>query len=334
MALNSDFKCLLLNKKINQNQHVFWTYVSKKIHIFKYALSYNKPKLLKVLLPYVVPSNEDFTSACKNRYPDIVKVLLKDGRVDPTYDNNYAIKYSVEIGHTNLTKLLYKDKRVRSASDTNYRIQNMKHFLNSNESFASFCCIAAIYCISLPIFLGVFFGVVYKDINTIDDTLSATCTTVNYTNTPFHCCERVNCICQECSIYPNCNSAQTSLMEGPCCRSSRSCSRVESQTCQIICGMCFSLTAILNVTVDEDTFLHIIEGDCNRDDSDCIDEFVDEWNFQDDRCYYNDENGDVSFSEPEYNYAALVFVGIFGLCLVVPSSIYCIALISYSCLYI
>ncbi|KAJ3022521.1 UNVERIFIED_CONTAM: hypothetical protein HDU68_009057 [Siphonaria sp. JEL0065] len=43
----------------------------------------------------------------------IVKVLLEDGRVDPSYNNNNALLVAVEKGYTTVVELLIKDERVQ-----------------------------------------------------------------------------------------------------------------------------------------------------------------------------------------------------------------------------
>jgi hypothetical protein len=42
-----------------------------------------------------------------------VKLLLKDSRVDPSADENYAIRKAYENGHHNVVELLLKDPNVR-----------------------------------------------------------------------------------------------------------------------------------------------------------------------------------------------------------------------------
>ena len=45
-------------------------------------------------------------------YIKIVKILLKDERVDPSDQNNDAIQWASEKGHLEVVKLLLKDKRI------------------------------------------------------------------------------------------------------------------------------------------------------------------------------------------------------------------------------
>ena len=54
---------------------------------------------------------------------DVVKVLLADSRIDPSVDNNYAIRSASENGHPEVVKELLKDKRVNPADRDNYAMQ-------------------------------------------------------------------------------------------------------------------------------------------------------------------------------------------------------------------
>ena len=59
----------------------------------------------------------------------VVKLLLEDGRANPTADANYAITVSARYGHFEVVKLLLEDGRANPAADSNYAIsasvQNM-----------------------------------------------------------------------------------------------------------------------------------------------------------------------------------------------------------------
>ena len=50
--------------------------------------------------------------AAKRGYIDTLKLLLKDDRVDPTAENNYALKKSAEQDQAESIKLLIQDRRV------------------------------------------------------------------------------------------------------------------------------------------------------------------------------------------------------------------------------
>lgn len=50
--------------------------------------------------------------ACASGHLEIVKILLNDPRVDPSDDDNGAIVEASEHGHTDIVRMLLKDKRV------------------------------------------------------------------------------------------------------------------------------------------------------------------------------------------------------------------------------
>jgi ankyrin repeat protein len=50
-------------------------------------------------------------------YPEILKILLKDPRIDPTVDDNGLILVAAEDGNIEIVKLLLKDPRIISATD-------------------------------------------------------------------------------------------------------------------------------------------------------------------------------------------------------------------------
>ena len=61
--------------------------------------------------------------ASRNGYLEIVKPLLSDSRVDPSDDNNYAIRWASENGHLEIVELLLSDLRVDPSDDDNYAIK-------------------------------------------------------------------------------------------------------------------------------------------------------------------------------------------------------------------
>lgn len=52
-----------------------------------------------------------------------IKVLLKDPRVNPAADNDYAVEMASQNGHVEIVKLLLKDLRVNPAAEENKAIQ-------------------------------------------------------------------------------------------------------------------------------------------------------------------------------------------------------------------
>ena len=58
------------------------------------------------------------------------KLLLADDRIDPSFNNNFAIQFASEHGRTDIVKLLLGDKRIDPAANNNYAIQ---HALENNH---------------------------------------------------------------------------------------------------------------------------------------------------------------------------------------------------------
>lgn len=54
-------------------------------------------------------------SAARNGFYEIVKMLLEDGRIDPTKDQNYAVRVALHANHKQVVDLLLSDPRVREA---------------------------------------------------------------------------------------------------------------------------------------------------------------------------------------------------------------------------
>ena len=50
-------------------------------------------------------------------------MLLEDGRVDPSADDNYAIKGASQNGHVEVVKLLLEDGRADPSANDNYAIR-------------------------------------------------------------------------------------------------------------------------------------------------------------------------------------------------------------------
>ena len=57
--------------------------------------------------------------ACEYGHTEVVKLLLGDERVDPADYDNYAVRWASEKGHIEVVKLLLKDKRVDPSDDNN-----------------------------------------------------------------------------------------------------------------------------------------------------------------------------------------------------------------------
>ena len=78
----------------------------------------NKLELLNILLEDLrVSFNYDhkcrtFPLVCHHGYIEIIKRLLQDPRIDPSLDDNEAIKYAYEADKQDIVDLLLKDPRV------------------------------------------------------------------------------------------------------------------------------------------------------------------------------------------------------------------------------
>src|SRR5690349_2933275 len=86
-------------------------YISYLTYIIIHASYSGNLEIIKLLLneKRVDPSadnNDAIRIACMNGYLDIVKLLLDDERVDPSANNNFAIIYACKNGHFDIVKLL------------------------------------------------------------------------------------------------------------------------------------------------------------------------------------------------------------------------------------
>ena len=84
--------------------------------------------LIKILLTHnkIDPSmNDNFAIryASHNGHLSIVEKLLKDERVDPSADNNFAIQYASHNGHLSIVERLLKDERVDPSADNNLTVR-------------------------------------------------------------------------------------------------------------------------------------------------------------------------------------------------------------------
>ena len=146
------YKDLCLNFKVlienMSNQMFLITYNGKneKLFINAYELGYIKiiKYFLKKDIELSVFYNFALIWACKRGYYKILKLLLKDKRIDPNIYYNYSIKEACVNGWLKLVKLLLKDKRInlnncindliKIASKHNYYkiIKVLKKYINKN----------------------------------------------------------------------------------------------------------------------------------------------------------------------------------------------------------
>jgi ankyrin repeat protein len=69
------------------------------------------------------PTIESLKFSVRKNYLESVRFVINDG-IDPSADNNYAIRKASEHGRLEVVKELLKDKRVDPAANINYAIEN------------------------------------------------------------------------------------------------------------------------------------------------------------------------------------------------------------------
>lgn len=84
----------------------------KLIELFKFSESFN-PSIL---------DNEAIKYASENGYAEIVAILLKDKRVDPTAQLNCAIGVASEYGYLDVVEILLNHPSVNPSDNDNYAI--------------------------------------------------------------------------------------------------------------------------------------------------------------------------------------------------------------------
>jgi len=87
---------------------------------FNIACDYGNIEIVKLLLKdeRVDPSDlTGFMWALESNHFDIMKLLLKDKRVNPSINNNEAIKYANNIQNYKALKILLDDDRVKNSLD-------------------------------------------------------------------------------------------------------------------------------------------------------------------------------------------------------------------------
>ena len=65
-------------------------------------------------------NNYAIRQASANGHTEIVRILLEDSRIDPAAKNNYAIRWASLKGYTNVVRLLLQDERVDPSADNNF----------------------------------------------------------------------------------------------------------------------------------------------------------------------------------------------------------------------
>ena len=72
-----------------------------------------------------------------NGHLQVVETLLKDLRVDPSADNQYAIRFAAYNGHLQVVETLLKDSRVDPSANNQYAIRWASH--NGSARSADLC---------------------------------------------------------------------------------------------------------------------------------------------------------------------------------------------------
>jgi surface antigen len=83
-------------------------------------------EMVELLLPFVDPSAEDNYAirwASQNGHLAVVERLLKDERVDSSANDNHAIRSSSEKGYVAVVERLLQDERVDPSAEDNYAIK-------------------------------------------------------------------------------------------------------------------------------------------------------------------------------------------------------------------
>ena len=64
---------------------------------------------------FLIGIQKRFYKAIENNNINNVKLLLNDKRVDPSDDNNWAIKLASQNGHVDIVNLLWQDQRIKNS---------------------------------------------------------------------------------------------------------------------------------------------------------------------------------------------------------------------------
>ncbi|KAJ2991885.1 hypothetical protein HDV02_003400 [Globomyces sp. JEL0801] len=129
---NQEYDSLFKDKQtiLFQNPKQFFENPNNERYLYRNLYSY--PKILARGLmdalsnPYFTPGAQDNLAirfASRKGQTEIVKLLLKDSRVDPSAQNNSAIREAATYGHIEIVKLLLHDSRVDPSAQNNSAIQ-------------------------------------------------------------------------------------------------------------------------------------------------------------------------------------------------------------------
>jgi ankyrin repeat protein len=93
----------------------------------QYIINNDLVNIKKLLTDSTIDINANdnfaFKFAIQKGFTNIVKLFLKDSRINPATEDNFAIIDASERGHLDIVKLLIKDSRVDPSSCHNHAIQ-------------------------------------------------------------------------------------------------------------------------------------------------------------------------------------------------------------------
>ena len=93
------------------------------IKVSKYGLVDEVKRLLNKGIDLKPNDNYAMGLASENGHTEVIKLLLQDGRIDPSGNDNYYIRMASQNGHTDIVKLLLQDKRVDPSDYNNSAIR-------------------------------------------------------------------------------------------------------------------------------------------------------------------------------------------------------------------
>lgn len=210
-----------------------------------------------------------------------------------------------------------------------------------------------ILCIcSLAIFLGVFLGIVLKDIEHVNTYFPTTCTYRDNVVSKFTCCDKVDC---QCNSYNGSISCSTSIFQLTpalscgdgyyCCKTTcktctrpivipcgkRICSTIKkydcecdtcvqstpNRLCSVKCGTCYNVYTSYDYLTSSSNASYTILQNCSRDDEGCLNSWIARHQVNSSvECWYdtNYPNNGAFFEKPsyEYNKAGIPVTIVFG----------------------
>lgn len=112
---------LLADGRFNSN----WNYGSA----MNIACEYGFTKIVKLLIDKANVLDRNIWLASEYGHTEIVRILLEDGRVNPSTDDNIAIRCSSKYGYRKITSMLCDDKRVDRKAGLREAIRRNQTFI-------------------------------------------------------------------------------------------------------------------------------------------------------------------------------------------------------------